>query len=122
MSYEFKGIVKNILDEKTFDSGFRVREFVLEDPEARYPQPIVFQVTQDGVSKLEGIKEGDSITVSFDIRGREYNGKYFVNLNAWRINLGDGGSQGRAPDPGSQAGDPTMDFEPASDDDDNLPF
>ena len=34
------------------------------------------------------LKKGDTATVSFDINGREWNGKYFVNLVAWRIQSG----------------------------------
>jgi len=123
--FEFSGVVKAILDPKTFDSGFTVREFVVENPDDKYPKPIAFQTKQDKVSLLDSLSVGDQVTVSFDLDGREWQGKYFVNLNAWRINSGAGageGSQGRAPDPGSQAGPSNMDLEPATDDDDNLPF
>jgi hypothetical protein len=43
---------------------------------------------------LDNYKEGERIKVSFDLRGREWNGKYLTNLNAWRIERageGDGG-------------------------------
>ena len=40
-------------------------------------------------------KEGQKIKVTFDISGREYNGKYFVNLVAWK--LGDPAAGGAAP-------------------------
>ncbi|MDA0569271.1 MAG: DUF3127 domain-containing protein, partial [Bacteroidetes bacterium] len=34
------------------------------------------------------------LTVKFDVRGREYNGNYYVDLNAWRIERG---VQGQTP-------------------------
>jgi hypothetical protein len=37
------------------------------------------------VSLLDSVSAGQEIKVSFDIRGREYNGKYFNNLVGWRI-------------------------------------
>ena len=37
------------------------------------------------VEQLNGMSEGDSVLVKFDLRGREYNGNYYVDLNAWRI-------------------------------------
>jgi single-strand DNA-binding protein len=43
---------------------------------------------------LNGLVEGDEITVKFDVRGREYNGNYYVDLNAWRIERG---VQGQSP-------------------------
>ena len=33
--------------------------------------------------------EGDVVTVDFDLRGREWNGKYFTNLQAWRMTRGE---------------------------------
>ena len=50
-----------------------------------YPQFIKFQLTQDRCDLIGNHKEGDRIKVSFDLRGREWNEKYFTNLNAWRI-------------------------------------
>jgi hypothetical protein len=41
---------------------------------------------------LDGLKEGQLVTVTFDIRGREYNGRYFNNLQAWRIKAEENGS------------------------------
>jgi hypothetical protein len=42
---------------------------------------------------LDGYQEGDRVKVSFDLRGREWNGKYLTNLNAWRMEkAGESGS------------------------------
>ena len=34
---------------------------------------------------LDGLAEGDEVEVSFNVRGNEYNGKYYKST-AWRIN------------------------------------
>jgi hypothetical protein len=36
---------------------------------------------------LDGAKVGQECEVKFDLRGREYNGKYYVSLNAWDIRI-----------------------------------
>ena len=46
---------------------------------------------------MDDYNEGDQVVVDFDLRGREWNDKYFTNLNAWRVgvagdNNGSGGS------------------------------
>ena len=41
---------------------------------------------------LDKFNEGELLKVTFDVRGREYNGKYYVNLNAYRIDKADGSS------------------------------
>lgn len=40
-------------------------------------QEINLEFLQDKVSLLDMVSEGQEIKVFFDIRGREYNGKYF---------------------------------------------
>ena len=35
---------------------------------------------------IEGIQAGTEIEVSFNLSSREYNGKYYHNIDAWRIN------------------------------------
>lgn len=43
------------------------------------------EFVQDNVKLLDGLTAGQTVTVTFDIRGQEYNGRYFNNLQAWRI-------------------------------------
>jgi len=40
---------------------------------------------KDRCEIVEDYKEGDDITVHFNLRGREWNDRYFTNLDAWRI-------------------------------------
>ena len=81
-SYDMEGTVKLIEEIKTFPSGFSKREFVITTEADRFPQEIKFECVKDRTALLDKIQEGQKVKVSFDILGREYNGKYFVNLNA----------------------------------------
>lgn len=91
MAYELTGKIKLIQDAKTFDSGFTKREMVVIVDEGKYPQEINIEFVQDKVALLDPLQPGQEVTVSFDIRGREYNGRYFNNLQGWRISTaGDG--------------------------------
>ena len=47
--YELTGTVKVILEEKTFGSGFNVREFVVTTDADKYPQDICLQCVKDKV-------------------------------------------------------------------------
>ena len=84
-SYELEGTVKVILEAQTFASGFTKRDFVVTTKEDRYPQDIKFECVKDRIAMLDSINEGDDVTVSFDLRGNEHNDRYYVNLQAWRI-------------------------------------
>lgn len=83
--YELSGTVKKIFDEQTFASGFNKREFVVTTPDDKYPQDIKFECLKDNVELVNKLSEGEQVKVTFDINGREWNEKYFVNLKAFRI-------------------------------------
>jgi hypothetical protein len=81
---DLTGKIKLINQIQTFDSGFSKREFVVTTNE-QYPQDVKFEVVKDKCSLLDKYAPGNDVKVSFNIRGNEYQGKYFVNLQAWRI-------------------------------------
>ncbi|WP_067866861.1 DUF3127 domain-containing protein [Neptuniibacter marinus] len=88
MAYELSGKVKLIQDPQTFNSGFTKREMVVIVEDGKYPQEINLEFVQDKVSLLDNLQVGQDVTVTFDIRGREYNGRYFNNLQAWKVETG----------------------------------
>ena len=89
MAYELTGKIKLIQEPKTFDSGFTKREMVVIVDDGRYPQEINLEFVQDKVALLDALQPGQEVTVSFDIRGREYKGRYFNNLQGWKVVLAD---------------------------------
>ncbi len=100
MAYELTGKIKLIQDPKTFDSGFTKREMVVIVEDGRYPQEINLEFVQDKAALLDDLQPGQEVTVSFDIRGREYNGRYFNNLQGWKVEvLGGNDSAGDNGDP-----------------------
>ena len=109
--FEQSGTVKKIFEEKTFGSGFNVREFVVTTNAEKFPQDICFQCVKEKVELVNKLKEGDKVKVAFDLRGREYQGRYFVNLNAWKIDYGAGDSNSEEP-PSLEPEDEILDEEP----------
>jgi hypothetical protein len=85
MKYEITGRIKLINDTQEFPSGFRKREFVIEELDGQYPQSIKFEATKQLCDKLSDLRTDQIVTVAFNIRGNEYNGKYYVSLQAWKI-------------------------------------
>ncbi len=84
------GKLKVKSNEQVVSDRFRKREFVITDESSQYPQHISFQLTQDKCSLIERVNIGDEITVSFNLRGREWTSpqgevKYFNSLEAWKI-------------------------------------
>ncbi len=85
MSFELTGKLHHIYDTEQIKETFRKREFVVEKVDGQYPEYIKFQLVQDRTNLMDNMNVGDEVTVSFDLRGREWQGKYFTNLQAWRI-------------------------------------
>lgn len=91
--YEASGKIKLISDTQNFPSGFSKREFVVTTGDGKYPQDLKFEMVKDKCAILDNYKEGSDVKVSFDIRGNEYNGKYYVNLSCWKLEGGGGGTR-----------------------------
>ena len=85
MSHELKGQLIVVNEIQAFPSGFTKREFVIETSGDKYPQKIKFELKKDKCGLIDKYAIGTEITVHFNIDGNEYNGKYFVNLGAWKL-------------------------------------
>ena len=92
--YEANGKIKLISETQNFPSGFSKREFVVTTGDTKYPQDLKFEMVKDKCAILDNYKEGSDVKVSFDVRGNEYNGKYYVNLSCWKLEGGSGGGGG----------------------------
>jgi single-stranded DNA-binding protein len=127
--YEAVGKIKLINETQSFPSGFSKREFVVTTGNDKYPQDLKFEVVKDKCAMLDSFETGQDVQVSFDIRGNEYNGKYYVNLSCWKIQASDGAAEpSRTTKPAAQ-GQRSANAEPATGDlrneddfDDDVPF
>lgn len=122
MSFEVVGKLHKKFDTENKTDTFQAREFVIE-VDGNYPQFVKFQLVQDRCSLVDNYEEGEMINVHFDLRGREWNGKYFTNLNAWRVDKA--GSVESTPPPAAPEGNssfPAATDEPPAAADDDLPF
>lgn len=129
MGYKAEGKIEKIFDSETKGASFQVRQFVIEVTEGQYPQMVAFQLVQDKCTLIDDYAEGDNVEVDFDLRGREWNGKYFTNLQAWRISrAGEGGSAGgeggsaQTAAPANATSDSSSPTTVGADFDDDIPF
>jgi len=116
---ELEGTIFKKFDTQKVKDSFQKREFVIEVSDGAYPQRIKMELTQDKCQLLDSYNEGDKIKVAFNIRGSEWQGKYFVNLQAWKIEGAQGGSSSSNVG-GSYTHPPPTD--PTDGSDDGLPF
>ena len=82
-----KGAIKLINPIKVISDKFSVREFVVTTPDEKYPQDILFQTVNDKMAVLESLGVGQQVEVSYNVRGREFNGRYYNTLDAWKVQI-----------------------------------
>lgn len=101
---EVSGIIKLIKPTQEVNASFKKRELVVTTDE-QYPQDILMECNQGKCDDLNQFKEGDKVTVSINLRGREWTNpqgetKYFNTIQAWRIALqGNGANTSQMPEP-----------------------
>lgn len=111
-NFEIEGKLHRKFDVENKTQSFQAREFVLEVPDGNYPQFVKFQLTQDRCALLDNYKEGEIMKVHFELRGREWQGKYFTNLSAWRLEKTSNSMAAAEPPPPASHDFPTASDEP----------
>jgi len=96
MSNQIKGTVIAVSPVTQISEKLRKREVVIETYD-QYPQKIAFEFVNERVDLVTESAKGTDVSIHFDIRGREWADsktgivKYFISLNAWKIDwLGTG--------------------------------
>ncbi|MBO4634444.1 MAG: DUF3127 domain-containing protein [Bacteroidales bacterium] len=89
MALELEGTLRQKLGVQSGMSArgnWAKQEFILEFPDGNFTSQACFTAFgQDKVAELDKYQVGDRIRVSFNIRGREYNGRWYTDLQIWRI-------------------------------------
>lgn len=74
------------------------QEFIVEYQDGNYPAQVCMNVWgQDKVNDLAAYNVGDRIKVSFNLSSREFNGRWYTDVRAWRIERADASAPAAAP-------------------------
>lgn len=86
---EITGKIIQVLPEqggvsKTSGKEWKLQAYVLETQE-QYPKKVHFEIFGDDRIKSSQCNIDDMVTVSFDIESREFNGRWYTSIRAWRV-------------------------------------
>jgi hypothetical protein len=88
MSMQVKGTLLQVLKQESGVSKagkeWKKQDFVIETNE-QFPKKVCFTLFGDKISLIDGITEGAEIEVFFSVESRDFNGKWYHNINAWKI-------------------------------------
>jgi hypothetical protein len=94
------------------------QEFVIETQE-QYPRKVMMSVMGDKVNELKRYAVGNEIKASLNIESREYNGRWYTDVRAWRIEGSTSTAGAPDADPFHPDNEPTFTGDNSTDD---LPF
>jgi hypothetical protein len=83
---EIKGKIISILPLATGTSAkgtWKKQEYILQTTE-QFPKKICFVVWGDKIDEY-ALKTNDSVEVSIDIESREFNGRWYTDVKAWKV-------------------------------------
>ena len=135
MALELEGRIARKLNVQTGTSArgaWSKQEFILEYQEGNFPSQICMNVWgEDKVRDLDKYQVGDKVKVSFNLSSREFNGRWYTDVRAWRIEPAGQAAPQQGYDYAQSAASyaaptgapmPTIDELPAENSDDDLPF
>lgn len=111
---EIRGKIIQILPElqgvSRAGNEWKKQEYILETQD-QYPKKVCFQIFGADRIAQANIQLGEELIVSIDIDSREYQGRWYTNINAWKV---DRPAAGTAPQSGASVPGTSLD-EPAPD-------
>lgn len=90
MDLVFKGKIIKALPHKSGVSQstgnpWEIAEYVAEQTDAQYPRKMLFQISGPDRIKNINLQEGEVVDIHFDVDAREYNGRYYNTITAFRV-------------------------------------
>jgi hypothetical protein len=122
MDLKITGTVSQLLPEQSGEGRngpWRKQEFILET-QGNYPKQICLVMWGDNIDKF-GVQDGERLTAHIDIASREFNGRWYTDVKAWKVEREQSGTGAGTPPP--MAPDEPFPEPPSGGvEDDGLPF
>lgn len=126
---EISGIIIQKLAKQTGNSAngqWQKQEFVITT-EDQYPKSVCISAFNQKVEALDNFQIGQKVKVHFNLSSREYNGKWYTEVQLWKIEAESGyqapATTQNAQTPNNNATQPTaQNSNEAGDGKDDLPF
>src|SRR6478735_2641578 len=103
------------LQTGTGKNGAWRKQDIIVETEGQYPKKICISIWGDKINESQ-LQAGNQLKIDFDIESREYNGKWYTDIKAWKV---EAASSGMQESPGTSINTPD---ESNTEEDDGLPF
>jgi hypothetical protein len=103
------------LQTGTGKNGEWKKQDIILETDGQYPKKICVSVWGDKINESQ-LQIGQNLKIDFDMESREFNGKWYTDLKAWKIEVS--GSDV----PSAPAGSNQVNWEELKDEKEDLPF
>ena len=103
------------LQTGTGKNGAWKKQDIIVETEGQYPKKICISIWGDKINENQ-LQPGSQLKIDFDIESREYNGKWYTDIKAWKVEMASPGMR--------ESAQKSMDTSDEANDkeDDGLPF
>jgi len=84
------------LQTGTGKNGAWKKQDIIVETAGQYPKKVCVSIWGDKIDE-QLLKEGASLAISFDVESREYNGRWYTDVKAWKIAAAGSANAGEAP-------------------------
>jgi len=83
---QITGKILKITDPEAVSEKLTKQLLIVEYAEnPQYPETISLEAINDKCKLLDNLRVGNQVTAHFNLKGREWNGKYFNTLALWKV-------------------------------------
>ena len=82
------GTVSRIGETETVGAKKFTKRLLVIKTDGDYPQPIGVEWHKANAAKLDALEVGQHVAAEVNVRGREYQGRYYVSLVGWQVFAG----------------------------------
>lgn len=77
------------LQSGTGKNGEWKKQDIIIETQAQFPKKVCISIWGDRINTSQ-LQVGKMLNISFDIESREYNGRWYTDVKAWKIDAADG--------------------------------
>ena len=79
------------LQTGTGKNGEWKKQDIIVETDGTYPKKVCISIWGDKINTSQ-LQVGRQLKVSFDVESREYNGRWYTDVKAWKVEAAEGGS------------------------------
>ena len=80
------------LQEGSGKNGPWKKQDIIVETEGTYPKKVCISIWGDKINK-DVLQPGAMLNISFDVESREYNGRWYTDVKAWKVETAGGNNQ-----------------------------